>query len=376
MKTTFLGLVLILINISDSNGSIHGTGFLQLKQKTYQEFEGLPHKLALHQKELNSRLTDRRFRLDRYDLQLGISASGSIGVIGAGVGSAVEFVWQRNLPDGDAGDDIDENDLGSPEPLAIDSSILIDEATDTSEIERIMTHSFQALKQAKDIPRRIRRRIIKAFKKDATKIGRLIKELAYMPQVGDWYIGGFFKNYSFSTGLSVGAVSLGTNLRMRFRFKIRAPRGFQRPDAHLTPAQRYFSRLMGGFNQMADRAERNLNQFRLKRVWAIHSLEKEINFALISVSKNRGIQIEYKNIKAYPAPSFPTDTDFTFGPILSATNHINLGVMSIFDRFPYSDPEGELSLHQVRLKYSGSLETGLQMVGVGTSKTMEFHYKR
>ncbi len=325
-----------------------------------------------HEEILNDLLDERdatQYRLDRYDLQFGFTASGEFGVLSAGGEGAIEFIWQRNLDSGDAGDDIDEEEW-------IERTIEVDWSITPEEIEEAFIRETNRIVKLSNLRSKVRKRIIRRFRKDAESITRAVKEMVLLPRIGDWYIGGFFQNYNFSKGFSLGIFSLGHDLRMRFRFKINAVPMLYTSLGDFTKRQRSLRKLMLRFNAMGDSSSSIHKQFKLKRVWAIHDWNFGLSLGAVSFGMSRGLQIEYKRLDDNLSLPFFEGRDAEYFKPIQPANFINNKLVSVFDKSMVTDTPDELSLHQIRVKYTGDLEAGVELVSIGKSETLEFHYKR
>jgi hypothetical protein len=316
-----------------------------------------------------SRFFSDKVKLERFDMQVGVTTSGDVGLLSFSGGAAAEFVWQRNLSEGLPGDDIDDEE---PQDEQVDVEVGL---VSSNEVYSILYTQLDDFLHFKKIKRKKRRKIIRLLRKDAEKISSLIKDLVLMPRVGNWYVGGFFKNYTFSTGLSLGAISIGKSKRIRFRFKVKnMPYVLSRED-NLSRGQKKLERLMQNFNHLSTRND-IFQQFDLKRVFAIHTLTASLDLAVFSTSFSKGVQIEYK--KANDDTSFDyiglqnSKLSKAYLPIRA----LNESIIRHFDKRFYSDRSSELSLHQIRLKYSLEAGAGFKVVTVEKASTLEFHYKR
>jgi hypothetical protein len=302
-------------------------------------------------------------RLDRLDVQIGLNASGQMGLLTFAGSSAIEFIWQRNLTTL-PGDDIDEDEQREVEIITnLDSSDSLFK-TLYSEVDKFL--NFQKLKRKK------RKKIINLLRRDAEKFSNLISDLVYMPQIGDWYVGGFFKNYSFSTGVSLGAVSLGYNKRIRFRFKINKSPLLLSQTSDLTASQKSMELLMNKFNDLGN-SSLQFNQFELKRVFAIHQFSKGLELGLFNISASKGVQIEYKKIKSSPNSAESISRKKKSFPIIKFMNE---SIISRYDRKVYDDSSDKLSLHQIRIKYATENGLDFSLASFEKAGTLEFHYKR
>jgi hypothetical protein len=314
----------------------------------------------VHQKVIEKEeFKQNRLSLARFDLQLGMSVSGDIGIVSAGLGSAVELIWQKNKKGEHEGDDIDEQEIE------------VDYTTSEEELYQSMKYSIEKATKLEVVKPKIRRKVIRKLKKDAVRISRIIKNLVTMPAVGPWYIGGFFKNYHFAVdGSLLSMVSIGYSKRVRFRFKIKTMPIRQARPEELTLGQKKMKTMMKRFEKL--RNYQKQNSFNLKRVWAIHEMGASLNLAVASFSHARGVQIEYKRNEDF--------NDFTRVNQEGVRFHVP-GVLNnlILDAFAYrdfNDDEDNLSLHQVRIKYSANTELDFQIVSLEKESTLEYHYKR
>jgi hypothetical protein len=306
----------------------------------------------------------KNLSLDRFDLQFGVSASGDLGILTFAGGSAVEFIWQKNTDNGDLGDDIDED-----EEILVDLSSYPKEDEIYTSLKENITHVFKKM----TLKPRFEKRVLRLIRRDANRISKLVNDLMTMPNVGPWYVGGFFKNYSL--GLSGGLikiVNVGYSKRIRFRFKTPRKEYIDHDEQKLSLRQKKMKKLMQRYEQI--RQTQTTHFFKLKRVWAIHTLSKGLDLGVIETSKSKGIQIEYKR-KEMDTPLWLSESrekDFQLKPVAWLNNR----VVNFFARRNYDDTPGKLSLHQIRMKYSFEKAGGFKIVEIGQENTFEFHYKR
>lgn len=310
--------------------------------------------------KLNAPYGNGKLRLDRFDMQVGISASGQIGLLTFSGSPAVEFIWQRNL-ETLPGDDIDEEEPTEEVELAVG----------LASGEEIFKGMFSEISKFLGEQRlKKRRKVIRLLRRDAQRISKLVRNLIFMPRIGNWYVGGFFKNYSFSNNLSLGAISLGGSKRLRFRFRVnRVP---YQSDDKLSLGQKKLKTMMEMFNNYSE-SSLKFNQFLLKRVFAVHTLEAGLDIGIYSTSASKGVQIEYKKVQ--DSKFVPYSNYNNFVTKISPLKFINEKIISYFDRKTYDDTK-DLSLHQIRVKYSTSNGIDFALASVEKSSTLEFHYKR
>ncbi len=316
-----------------------------------------------------SKFFSEKVELERFDMQVGVTASGDVGLLSFSGGAAAEFVWQKNLPEGLPGDDINEEE---PTLEQVDAEV------DLMTQEQVYSHLYKELDNFlnfQKIKKRKRNKIIKVLRSDAQKISLLIRNLVLMPRIGNWYVGGFFKNYSFNTGVSLGAVSLGKSKRVRFRFKVKNRPYILSHGDHLTSGQKRLKKMMENFNALS--ARNNLfQQFSLERVFAIHSLTAGLDLAVFSSSFTKGVQIEYKKAIDDIRLDIPGLNFNSLSKIYYPIRTFNEAIIHYFDNKSYTDTNSELSLHQIRVKYSLDKGVGFKVLTVEKSSTLEFHYKR
>lgn len=315
--------------------------------KIAQEHQSVIQELSYKEKNL---------RLDRLDLQLGLSSSGELGILTFGASSAVELIWMR--PKELDSDDIDD-----------EREIILDTNSTPKNLFNDLRKEIDRFIDLKILNKKSQNRILRTLRKDAEEITSVVSSLVHMPSLYGWYIDGFFKNYAFSvSGKLLGILSAGYDKRIRFRFKVRrAPYRDQELD-ELNQKQLKLKNLMSQFSLIAQR--QNLRDtFKLKRVWTINSIEKDLDLVVANLGISKGIQIEFKKQEDY-------FQDQTLKPKWIISEKINNKVISSFNRFDISTSPYELNLRQVRLKYT--TETGLdfKLASINKPSTVEFHYKR
>jgi hypothetical protein len=315
----------------------------------------------VHQRAINNYKTKKKnLSLARFDLGIGIGAEGDVGLISAGLNSAIELIWQKNKGKYYEGDDIH------------DEEIELNYSTTPEDLYKSMKASIDQAVKLDVIKPKIRRKIIRKLKKDAERISLITKNLITMPAIGPWYINGFFKNYHFGLdGSLLSLLSVGYDKRVRFRFKIlNTPLKTTEPE-ELTPGQKKMRKLMMHFEKLRQRQKQNV--FNFKRAWVIHEIGVNLNLLVANVSHSRGIQVEYKRISQ---DNFIYSNEEVTGGKFNVPGVLNNLILSIFSNRYYEDIEDTLSLHQVRIKYEANTELDFQVVGLEKESTIQYHYMR
>lgn len=314
--------------------------------------------IAEHHHQVMNDLTsaDKNLRLDRLDLQVGISGSGDLGVLTFGASSAVELIWMRDKQEDS--DDIDT-----------EREIIIDPTEESDILSQKMTKEIGQFVNLKILKRKQRKRIVRSLRRDAQKINALVKDLVQMPSFYGWYIDGFFKNYHFSaSGDLLGIINLGYDKRIRFRFKVQRYPYTNIPSDSLSKKQEKLKRLMKSFSLIAQRQDKN-DIFQLKRVWTINSLEKDLDLIIANIGKAKGVQIEFKKAEDY----FQAEgLRFKWRKV----ELVNTKIINTFNNFDTNRTLKDLYLKQVRIKYTTDKGLDFQIASINKSSTIEFHYKR
>lgn len=306
---------------------------------------------------------DGNLRLDRFDMQLGVTASGDVGIMSFAGSSAAEFIWERNEIE-ESTDDIDEEE-------GVDQAEIEVGMESSDDIYQKLYSELNKFFKFQKFKKRHRKRIIRRLRADAEDISKVIRNLVLMPRVGNWYVGGFFQNYSLSKNFSLGIVSFGKSKRVRLRFKVNSIPMRRNELGDLTLGQKKLKAAMDIFNSISKR-NYLYNQFRFKRVFAVHELGKELDFAVFKSSFTRGVQIEYKKAN----DEIPYVASGIIPKMYAPIRALNQKIIEHFDRKFYDDSSDQLSLKQIRLKYSLDKSVGIKLATVETSSTFEFHYKR
>ena len=126
------------------------------------------------------------------------------------------------------------------------------------------------------------------------------------------------------------------------------------------------------FNYMSRSSFNQHQQFRLSRVRAVTSYTGKIELGIASFNAGRGLLIEYKKQKGSEMLSDAFEKDHLFSPVKKLNNQF----VGHFDKLYIKDPNDELSLHQIRMEYSGNLSAGFKIMSLEADKTIEYHYRR
>lgn len=303
----------------------------------------------------------KKLRLDRFDLQVGLTAAGDLGVLTFSGSSAVELVWLRNFKDKA------EDDLADEETIDLE----IDPYQSEEDVYKQMYTSINSFFSKIFLKPRFERRVLRKLRKDAFRINSIVNDLSTMPAVDNWYVDGFFQTYGFSvSGSLIDIVKIGYSKRIRFRFKINQDLLLKKSLEELSKKQTKLKKLMHTFEHM--RSKQGPEQFKFYRVRAGHTFGLDLDLGLVEISKSRGFVIEYRRLNT-PVNELLTKTKSTFPKMFSGINHL---IARQFSKKQYRDDPDTLSLKQIRIKYGFEPGVGFKILTLSKDSTMEFHYKR
>jgi hypothetical protein len=288
------------------------------------------------------------YGLQRFDLDLSLSASLGIMVFSKDVEKAIELVWERKKNEVTNFDEIEDINMGaSPEETA----------------EIMLPHVMKVLSELK-ANNKVKRKVIKRIYRDARKISRYVKAIQTFNGKESWYIGNYFKNYYFSISGEILGSGVSYDKRLRFRFKTPTPlvlsniskRLEKRIHRRLTRMARHFLAV-----QSLDGPE---HRFAMNRVRTVEGFEGNVNFGLGEVSYGRGILLEwFPGFQASLASSLKR---------MYPPQYLRSLATSIESVIPDTK---NFELSQIRIK--GSLESELSFLIMSVSKfrEIEYHYR-
>ena len=320
------------------------------------DYSAIESIVAKHSNLIDGLKQNKQRKLVRFDLQLGISAEGGVGVLTAGGGAATEFIWLKSK---DSDDDLEEN--GSI------ASALIN--PDERQIYQSLKRRLVAFGKENRIKPRFIRRTLRKVKKDAGELSRLAHSLSTIPSIGGWYIDGFFRSYNLGVDFKIpGIVGVGSEKRLRLRFKV-APSPLAPVDPeNYNSRQRRVTRLMTNLAKLSAARDIAAN-WQLTRVRSIHELGVGLDFAVFSVSGSKAVTLEFK--RKIESPGLLGD----LGPVWSSVRTIN---HSLIDQLEWRDLSlrDDLELAQTRVKFAVGGDLDFQLVTIEREASIEFHYMR
>ena len=310
--------------------------------------------------QLLTRKLPEKWLLDRLDVELAVSASGDIGILGVSGQRAIELIWERQ-----------ENKSQDLSELEKESEV---SGSDNPEQVFIQLRD-QILSQLsnENLNRRQLRRIKKLLRKDAYEISKWVLTLRDMPQVGEWYVDGFFKTYYFTSGVGLSNVAaLSYDKRIRFRFTFSGP--FKRtPPSDLTLTQKAHHRIMLALNRLSG-IEGEDRKFELSRVWLRTDLMLEKDFVVFSAGAGRGYQTVYRRVPE----SQRSDTLSLMDRWNTLT--LDLGELQTIPaallNTTHALKQNDFPLSQIRLKFEFSADSGFKLATPEVTQVIDLHYFR
>lgn len=296
------------------------------------------------------RLSDKYENLDRLDIGLGFNASGSLGIFSFGKSSSIELIWRRK-----------ENLKKEQKEITIDINPLMS----TDELYKSLESHMGSIVNFQNINNRIKRKIIKTLYKDAKKINYFSKLVLETPQIGNWYINSFWRNYYFSSSIGFTEnLSLGYEKRIRFRFKVnQTPMRIE--NKKYNP---FIMSVMNTLNvlQTRDNLHDGLDLYRCRAM-----IDFELGFDLFFFSKSvgKGFLVEFKKNDKFSTP-IKTKDYFHHRIMSKITNSIN----NLISQKELDG--GALELNQVRYRFALSGELDFVLASIEKSSSIDLHFKR
>ncbi len=298
-------------------------------------------------------------RLDRFDVEVGVNAKGDVGVLALGAQSAIEFIWTRKTNN-------TKTEITETVEIATDDQEII-----FQELENRIQHfiDFQKIGPKK------RMKIIKLLRQDAFNIGILIREMATMPRIGDWYVDGFFKIYTFSASGNILTMIEGSaDKRIRFRFSFSSIPMRKSEEFELKGSQRFHQVMMKSLNQIS-RMENPQAKFRLTRARARTEFDHEMDLIFFQASHGYSLQPVYMKVpdqlslrkaEDFITPDWNTENELTkpFGISEKIVNAVE------------GQKDREFELSQIRTKFSFRSGVGFWLSTVEKNAVLDLHFLR
>lgn len=299
---------------------------------------------------ITKRLSDKYENLDRLDIGLGFNASGSLGIFSFGKSSSIELIWRRK-----------ENTKKELKEITININPLMS----ADDLYKSLESNMNSIIDFQNINNRIKRRITKTLYKDAKKINYFSKLVLETPQIGNWYINSFSRNYYFSSSIGfTDNLSLGYEKRIRFRFKVnQTPLRVEDKKYNL-----FIMSVMNTLNviQMRDNIHDGFDLYRCRAM-----IDFELGFDLFFFSKSvgKGFLVEFKKNEKFSTPI--QTKDYLHHRIMSkVTNSIN----NIISQKELDG--GSLELNQVRYSFALSGEFDFVLASIEKYSSIDLHFKR
>lgn len=291
--------------------------------------------------------------LDRFDLSLGVNSSGSLGIFSFGKSASIEMIWRRKR----------EERINQDQVITIE----ITPQMEDDEIANAMIENIKEVISFKRIKNRVRKKLVSTLYKDASKINKLTKKVLNTPQVGNWAISGFWRNYYFSSSFGLFDIfTVGYDKRIRFRFNVIND---QKEDSTAGKADKTLVSLMTLFNQI--QAHETNEKLEFYRVRASVAFSAGFDILVFSKSVGKGYLVEFRKNDNFV--EFPTleDTKKLSGKIVTkVTNKINqiIAKNKLIGNV--------MDFNQVRYNFGISGEIDLNLVSLEKERDISFHFKR
>jgi hypothetical protein len=297
-----------------------------------------------------TRLSEKYPRLDRLDIGLGVNSSGSLGLFSFGKSKAIELIWKKNEVQKSESNEkvINLNPYAGVDAYFQQMKVAMEEVINFSQIKN-----------------RIKKKIIKTLYRDAKKVNAFVRTLYATPQVGSWYISGFWRNYYFSSSFGIlDSLNLGHEKRIRFRFNILTTPFELAEKKHNKFIHSVFNTL--NMIQLRDNLSDGLDLYRCRA-----SIDYSIGFDLFFFSKSiqKGFLVEFKK-NTKNTSLIETNDRLHHRLISKVTNKMN----SIIATKELDAPN--LSLNQVRYSFSLAGELDFVLASFEKETTLDLHFKR
>lgn len=327
--------------------------------------ESLKTIVSTHQELISTRYArpSSKWVLDRLDVEVGLNASGEIGIIGAAGESAMELIWERDEKN------LKNNISNEPEELSLEVT-----SDDPDKIFNGLKDQILTFLNDRSLSSRTRRNILRELRKDAEKIGLFVREIQTMPRIGDWYVDGFFKTYFFNIrGNILPGIQLGYDKRVRFRFSFSGIPLMKNESDKLSNIQKFHAKFMRGLQKISS-SENPEADFRLTRVWARTEVTTSFNAIILQIGGGKAFQTVYRKV---PESSLSTVETILAEIQGEAENFEAVQIASDKLLSPLA-PSGDSTfpLSQVRLKFSWELGAGFDLAEVNKNSIVEFHFFR
>lgn len=297
--------------------------------------------------ELSSNFKSSSYQLQRFDLDLSVSAGLGVQLFSKEIEKGIELVWvrkdsrnveknEREVTIGASADDIAQQML--------------------PEVIRVLTEL--------NANNKFRERAIKTIHKDALKFTRFVRALQTFNGQETWYVANYFKNYYFSA--SGKLLENGFKYDKRLRFRFRTPSPVVLPEVNKTYEKYVHRRLrkMARHLLSVQSLDRPENRFAMSRARTVEGLEGNVDFRFGEVSAAKGIVLEWL---AVPQLHFKSIFSSTYSP-----GHLRSLVNSI--ESTVSDTKN-FKLSQIRIKGSRESELSFLFLSFSKFREIEYHYR-
>lgn len=291
--------------------------------------------------------------LDQVDLEFSLSAELGLKLFSVESEKSLELIWVRKTAPGSEKSKVKE----------IEEEIFLGLDVDKN-YELISSHVSTILEDSRATPG-VRTKVFERIYKDASRITRLAEALATYPGKDGWRINRIFQNYHFSAQGELLAADVGYDKRLRFRFNLPTFAG----KANTRYERRIHKRLSKAIHRFEKlrSLDRPFHSFRLDRVRIVHTAELELDLKFFSLSKGRGIVVEYVHDRQdYFGDNLPQAMPTIF-------HHATRSLIDLFEQSPM---DSEFPLGEIRLKAELSKSFDLFIASFSKSRNAEYHYRR
>lgn len=297
------------------------------------------------------------FELARFDAEIGVSLSGSIGILGLGKSSALEFIWERD-PSKKEGDIL--VDVGDPEIAARD----------------VKDHVVAFLAKHHLSDKKLKR-ILKRVDEMTAQSSRVMAAMLHMPQVGAWQASGLYHDFFFSiNGDLLDSVSAGYDTRLRFRFKFKGTP--VRYAQELKGLQKRLYRFMHALDNLSN-DKTGSEKFKLKTVALKSGLEVGFDLEIFSLGLGQGYELRFDRVKDFTNKLTLNDAVSDVKKSLRSkelTRALRMSHSLVNSSERSLNETGDFKLAKIKTKFSFDGNVGVSLVSLEKSTGLELHYIR
>lgn len=315
----------------------------------------------LNDKRMKSQAND--FNLNRVDVAIGASLSGSIGILGLGKSSTLEYIWKRK-----------KKFDAQIQDIEID-------VQDEAQVKRKLRDHLLSFLSRYHMSEKKRQRIIKRIDKMTQESSEVLDAMVSMPQVGAWQASSLFKDFYFSAnGDLLEVAKLGYDTRLRFRFKLKGTPYAQQDFQSLNRVQKRMYKFMKELDEATLSAKDSKN-FSLKTVAVKSSFKLGADLQILSVKAGQGFDMRFDRVESYEYPELVAQEIVeSVNKLLMNPTRLERALMMSESLVVASDQDSaeaqDFELKTIKAKFSFDVELGVSLVSLEKSSGLEFYYER